>query len=203
MKKILAFGSVFLFILCSFVLTLSCSKDQDEVRNGIDLNFRLLNANGEEQTTFKSGDNIYFDLTIVNNCDTKIVYTFEEWNDRVIKSGICENGADMFLPSADELFCVYDETGKEVGVPYDGMFCQFSEQTWMTIEPHSTFHLRCTWKETGRNEDITYPICGCANMPDLSIGKYQVSFRIKYRNKANNHESDFITIAFNYNFSVE
>ena len=31
MKKILAFGSVFLFILCSFVLTLSCSKDQDEV----------------------------------------------------------------------------------------------------------------------------------------------------------------------------
>ena len=40
-------------------------------------------------------------------------------------------------------------------------------------------------------------------MPDLSIGKYQVSFRIKYRNKANNPESDFKTIAFNYNFSVE
>ena len=181
----------------------SCNKDDEEIRNGIDLNFCLLNANGEEQTTFKSGDNIYFDLTIVNNCDTKMVYTFEEWNDRVVKSGICKNGADMFLPSAEELFCVYDEAGKEVGVPYDGMFCQFTAQTWMTIEPHSTSHLRCTWKETGRNEDITYPICGCANMPDLSIGKYQVSFRIKYRNKANNPESDFKTIAFNYNFSVE
>ena len=181
----------------------SCNKDDEEIRNGIDLNFCLLNANGEEQTTFKSGDNIYFDLTIVNNCDTKMVYTFEEWNDRVVKSGICKNGADMFLPSAEELFCVYYESGKEVGVPYDGMFCQFTAQTWMTIEPHSTSHLRCTWKETGRNEDITYPICGCANMPDLSIGKYQVSFRIKYRNKANNPESDFKTIAFNYNFSVE
>lgn len=181
----------------------SCNKDDEEIRNGIDLNFCLLNANGEEQTTFKSGDNIYFDLTIVNNCDTKMVYTFEEWNDRVVKSGICKNGADMFLPSAEELFCVYDEAGKEVGVPYDGMFCQFTAQTWMTIEPHSTSHLRCTWKETGRNEDITYPICGCANMPDLSIGKYQVSFRVKYRNKANHPESDFKTIAFNYNFSVE
>ena len=122
----------------------SCNKDDEEIRNGIDLNFCLLNANGEEQTTFKSGDNIYFDLTIVNNCDTKMVYTFEEWNDRVVKSGICKNGADMFLPSAEELFCVYDEAGKEVGVPYDGMFCQFTAQTWMTIEPHSTSHIQIT-----------------------------------------------------------
>lgn len=181
----------------------SCDKDDEETRNGIDLNFRLLNANGEEQSTFKSGDNIYFDLTIVNNCDTKMIYTFEEWNDKVIKSGICENGADMFLPSAEELFCVYDESGKEVGVPYGGMFCQYSAQTWMTIEAHSTSHLRCAWKETGRSEDITYPICGSSNMPDLSIGKYKVSFRIKYRNKANSPKSDFKTVVFNSNFSVE
>lgn len=88
-----------------------------------------------------------------------MVYTLEEWNERVVQSGVNKNGADLFLPSSDDniIFCVYDKDGKMIGVPYSGMFCYFSLQTWMTIDSHSTYHLRCKWKETGKYDDVTYP----------------------------------------------
>ena len=90
-----------------------------------------------------------------------------------------------------------------IGVPYSGMFCNKSMQTWMTIDSHSTYHLRCKWKETGKYDDVTYPLCGCSDLPDLPLGEYQVSFSIEYRKKANGPKSKFHTATFNYKFTVE
>ena len=134
-----------------------------------------------------------------------ICLSFRLLNERVVQSGVNKNGADLFLPSSDDniIFCVYDKDGKMIGVPYSGMFCNFSLQTWMTIDSHSTYHLRCKWKETGKYDDVTYPLCGCSDLPDLPLGEYQVSFSIEYRKKANGPKSKFHTAAFNYKFTVE
>lgn len=200
------------FILMAVIVMLTavmtaCSSEEDDVNDneGICLSFRLLNEKGEETTTFNKGENIFFDLEIANNCDTTMVYTLEEWNERVVQYGVSKNGADLFLPSSNDniIFCVYDKDGKMIGVPYSGIFCYFSLQTWMTIDSHSTYHLRCKWQETGKYDDVTYPLCGCSDLPDLPLGEYQVSFSIEYRKKANDPKSKFRTDVINYKFTVK
>ena len=109
------------FILMAAIVMLTavmtaCSSEENDVNDneGICLSFHLLNEKGEETTTFNKGENIFFDLEIANNCDTTMVYTLEEWNERVVQYGVSKNGADLFLPSSNDniIFCVYDKDGK-------------------------------------------------------------------------------------------
>lgn len=199
-KKSLLWISVLLLML------VGCSSEGEYLNNneGIIPTFRLLNENGEETTTFKSGDNIYFDLEIVNNCDTMMVFTSESQNDIVIQQGISKEGADLFFPlSNEELFSVFDKNGKKIGNPYTGLYCNTSFMK--VIEPHSKYHARCNWKETGegfRQPDVTFPFCKLGSMEDLPIGEYHISFRIKYRNNAKDPRSQFKTISFNYQFAI-
>ena len=101
------------YVVAAMFMTMSfsgCSSDEDDVNDneGICLSFRRLNEKGEETTAFNKGENIFFDLEIANNCDTTMVYTLEEWNERVVQYGVSKNGADLFLPSSNDniLFCV-------------------------------------------------------------------------------------------------
>jgi hypothetical protein len=145
-----------------------------------------------------------FDFVIVNNSDTTMICTHEnkEWIERIVRY-VSKNGPDMFLPSNREFLCVYSEDGKEIGTPYSGMFCGFSNNTWKTIPSHSTYHIQCLWKETGAHNAATYPLCGPdPENDDFPIGKYSVSFSIKYREKANDSNSKFKKAIFKYPFEV-
>ena len=110
------------YVVAAMFMTMSfsgCSSEEDDIddKEGICLSFRLLNERGEETTTFNKGENIFFDLEIVNNCDTTMVYTLEEWNERVVQSGVNKNGADLFLPSSSTLtlLTIYVANGKKQG----------------------------------------------------------------------------------------
>ena len=92
-----------------------------------------------------------------------------------------------------------------IGVPYSSIWCDYSMKTWMTVPSHSTYHIRCPWKETGQynHGDVTYPLCGPKiEQADLPAGKYYVSFSIKYREKANDPDSKFKTVIFKYPFEI-
>ena len=68
------------------VLT-ACSSEEDDIKNNEDIcvSFRLLNEKGEETSTFKSGENLFFDLEITNNSDTTMVFSSERLNDMVVQ----------------------------------------------------------------------------------------------------------------------
>ena len=202
MKKVF----VMMGILLSLGLLCACSSDEEDIidNGGIIMSFRLLNENGEETNSFKSGENIFFDMEIVNNCDTMMLFTAEYINERAAQFGIRENGADLLFPlsSIEDFFCVYSEDGKKIGIPYTGLY---SDVPWMGIYSHSTYHVRCNWKETeefATRDDVTYPLSKISAMPDLPVGNYYVSFTIKYRTMANDPESKFRIKNFNYQFTV-
>lgn len=204
------------FILMAVIVMLTavmtaCSSEEDDVNDneGICLSFRLLNEKGEETTTFNKGENILFDLEIVNNCDTTMVYTFERANDWISGNGISKNGADMLFPLSNEnFFCVFDKDDNKIGVPYSGIYCY--GQYWSAVESHSNYHIRCPWKQTDEQvwpdvrptDDVTFPCCKFSTMDDLPVGEYYVSSKIKYRKKAKDGKSKFKTIAINHQFIV-
>lgn len=185
----------------------ACSSEEDEINNNEDIcvSFRLLNEKGEETSTFKSGENLFFDLQITNNSNTTMVFSSERLNDMVVQLGISENGADMFFPlSSEDFFCVYDKEGRKIGVPYTGIYC--SGGCCKVIESHSAYNARCNWKATmdglWHHGNVTYPLCKVDSMDDLPIGEYYVSFSIKYRNKVNDPNSKFKTFTYNYPFTI-
>lgn len=202
MKKYL----YFLMSAVLIVMSAGCSSEGEDINNteGIITTFHLLNENGEETTTFKSGENIFFDLEIVNNCDTMMVFTSENQNNIVIQQGISKDGADLFFPlSNEDLFSIYDKKGEKIGNPYTGLYCNTSFMK--VIEPHSNYHARCNWKETGEGfwqPDVTFPFCKLGSMEDLPVGEYYISFRIKCRNNAKDPKSQFKTLSFLYQFAV-
>ena len=202
-------------VMLSFLLmifSVGCSSEEDDVNDneGICLSFRLLNEKGEETTTFNKGENIFFDLEIVNNCDTTLVYTFERGNDWVSENGISKNGADMLFPlSNEDFFCVFDKDDNKIGIPYSGIYCY--GKYWSAVESHSSYHIRCPWKQTDEQvwpdvrptDDVSFPCCKFSTMDDLPAGEYYVSSTIMYRKKANDPKAKFHTTVINYKFTVE
>lgn len=194
-------------IVMMIAVMTACNSEEDDVNDneGICLSFRLLNERGEETTTFNKGENIFFDLEIVNNCDTTMVYTFEKGNDWISENGISKNGPDMLFPlSNEDFFCVFDKNDNKIGIPYSGIYCYGTY--WGTVESHSSYHVRCSWKvteeELWHNDNVSFPCCKFSNLNDLPVGKYYVSSTIRYRKKANHRKSQFKTIVFNYQFTI-
>lgn len=179
-------------------------NDEKPANDEICCSFNLLNEKGEVSASFKKGDNIIFDFEIINNCSTPMICTLEQWNDRVAKRKGSENGADMLFSKEEPFLSIYNEKGECIGVPYSGMFCDYSMQCWLPIDAHTTRHVLCPWRIDWSNPvwSVTYPVCGVDEKEDLPVGKYRVTFKIMYRKKANETKSQFQTVIFNYPFEI-
>jgi hypothetical protein len=189
---------VLLFFTCGII---SCNNDDfsDEPNDVISdengdmvLKFSLLNVDGNETTSFKKKENIIFDLAIENRSNKDFIYHRN-----------FEGDSDYSLDS--DFFCVKTEKGKKVGVPWSGMFCEFSLQNDFTIPAGTTRHVTCSWL---LQDDIrtTHPLCKGedsftpSNQP-LSKGNYYTSFVVKYR--AYHNDENLTEKKFTINFSVK
>lgn len=149
-----------LFLLICMMLT-GCSKDEKEF--SIDFNFQLRTVEGDSSHGFGYGDNIVFDLEIINNSDFDVTYG--------------PNDADVVLD--DELFRVYSKDGREIGLPWTGMYCEFSEQQYWTIPAKSVKHVICPWFQC-ESASPSHPLCKAVDNPLLSVGDYYTRFSVSY-----------------------
>jgi len=89
------------------------------------IDYCLRNENGTTTSTFKQGENIYFDVMISNTTE----YDLHLGEEREI------------LYSAASIF---RSNGEYVGNPFDGMSIT-QEYRMMTIKPHANTHWWCPW----------------------------------------------------------
>ena len=89
------------------------------------IDYCLRNENGTTTSTFKQGENIYFDVMISNTTE----YDLHLGEEREI------------LYSATSIF---RSNGEYVGTPFDGMDIT-QEYRIMTIKPHAYNHWWCPW----------------------------------------------------------
>ena len=186
MKKALRFLPALLFLVMT-VAVMSCSDDEESVDFGdIKLNFSLLNEEGEETAIFKEGENVCFDLEIVNNGNSDFVY--------------CLNfdGGDLVLDR--DFFCVYTEKGNRIGTPWTGMFCEMSLQKEWHIPAKATHHIRCSWLGSSVFT-TTHPLCKFETSPHLAQGVYKTVFDVKYH--ASSNLTKLVNKKFNIKFRIE
>ena len=121
MKKSLFFTIVALFMMALY----GCSKDDDP---DIKVDFQLKNSDGIECYDFKEGENVIFDLIITNNSDRDIFY-----------------GSNADIIFGNDLFCVYSDDGNSLGLPWTGMYCEYTGQQSFIIPANTIKHILCPW----------------------------------------------------------
>jgi hypothetical protein len=148
MEKILS------VVLICFALW-SCDKSKS-IDNLVVFEFQLLDEDGEQATTFASGENFRFSFSIINNMDEDLfiseMYDMENFFE-VFK--ICDSGEII-----------------SYGKPYSAIFCEYIGG--YTINSNETFRLEIPWIP---DPDLHLPIlCGLKhdNIP-LPVGYYQTS----------------------------
>ena len=103
MKKIFTFGSVFLFILCSTVLAISCSKENDDVEpntnDGTEVNENMTNTDSIINGYWYA-DNTFIYLTPL---DSSIFYVqSRDLNEELSKEWVVESLSDCNVKSIQE-----------------------------------------------------------------------------------------------------
>lgn len=122
--------SIFLFILG--MVFASCSNDNDEKKqDDLEVDFFLMNEQGEKATTFKSGENIVLCADIKNNT-SKLIIFFDE-------ADYPKSVAWNYL---DNVFAIYESNGKLIDKAWDGI--SLSE---IFLPSGETVHWQCYWKE--------------------------------------------------------
>lgn len=130
--------------------------------------FKLCDATLNPKLSFRKGENVVFDLVIENTSD----------NDLVLKRDF--EGGDIILDSS--CFCVYNEDGEIVGVPWTGVFCEESLQDTWYYPAHTIKHITCDWNQEWVG--TSHPFCngydGEERRPCLPEGNYTVRFNVIY-----------------------
>ena len=90
-----------------------------------DIGYSLRNEKGNRTTTFKEGENIIFDITILNGTGYKLYMADER---------------DILM----SVMSVFRSDGEYVGNPFQSAFYTM-ELRWITVEAHSRFHWSCSW----------------------------------------------------------
>ena len=115
-----------LLLLAGCALLSSCSSDDDvSAIYHIKVDFQLKNSDGIECYDFKEGENVIFDLIITNNSDRDIFY-----------------GPNADIIFGNDLFCVYSDDGNSLGLPWTGMYCEYTGQQSFII-PSASVSPRC------------------------------------------------------------
>jgi hypothetical protein len=145
MKKLRMIGVFMLMTFCSLGFQ-SCNKEDnpitepdDPTRNyqgttltdSIEIDFKLLDMDGKETTTFAYGDNITFSLSLTNISSQAIEMPYKNpWN-----------------AWDDNLFQVFAEDGQNLGKPWDLYLVHLIEPLQpFKYEPGYEFNCCCKWK---------------------------------------------------------
>ena len=183
MKKLFYFYSI--FIAVSF---LSCSDEtsNEEIDDAISFSLQLCNIDGNAENVFKSGDNVVFDLIITNNSDYDISYGL--------------NNTDIDF--GDDLFCVYSEAGSCIGLPWTGMYCEYTGQKSFIIPANTVKHIYCPWNLC---DEVTcsHPLCKAENKEPLPVGEYFTKFSIKVNKNVGLSKKLMTTKSFHIHFKVQ
>lgn len=155
----------------------SCSHDEKEVvpkndiseqipdyestfsleKDSILVEFRLLNQDLSESTTFSYGEDIIFDLNVTNKCTAPIPYQ----PNRLL---------------GENMFRVYRASGWDMGISWnDGDFLDRG----FYLFPNQPEHFRCPWY--GKNTKPSYPFMQKSYVPVLPAGQYYVIAPITVR----------------------
>lgn len=161
MKKSLFFTIVALFMMALY----GCSKDDDP---DIKVDFQLKNSDGIECYDFKEGENVIFDLIITNNSDRDIFY-----------------GPNADIIFCNDLFCVYSDDGNSLGLPWTGMFCEYTGQQSFIIPANTIKHILCPWNLC-KEIYCSHPLCKGEDKEKLPVGGYNSRFSIKIKDKTIN-----------------
>ena len=149
-------------VLCLIACLCSCSSD-DKEEKAIDFELQLCTLQGTSTREFNYGENVVFDLSIRNNSNNDITYGIKD--------------ADIIFD--ENLFCVYSKNGNTIGLPWTGMYCEYSGQQTFVIPANSVKRIRCAWNMC---EDInpSHPLCKGEDNILLPSGDYYTKFNIKY-----------------------
>ena len=98
--------------------------------DSVDVSFTLLNDDGKESTTFAYGENITFQVTILNRSTQNVRLT-----------------TAYPLIGGEEAFMVYTKEGEQVGRPWDILAVpQVYPAPIYSVNPDKTFSWNCKWK---------------------------------------------------------
>ena len=134
-------------------------------KNGIGIEFCLLNEEGEPATVFNEGENFKFHLAIINNVEPDTAM--------YIVSNFIYN-------QEPELFKLFDSKGNVIGKPLEIKMCNEISDRINQIKQGEKWIMESPWTETrifkGSYESGTIKFLQCyfsgLNMKPLSDGKY-------------------------------
>lgn len=179
MKKKLSLLQLFIaIVVCcgtTFCLASCSSDDEEDFFKDVTVNLSLLNENSEKVSTFKYGENIYFDMYAINNTDQGIYLT----------DNIYYNRYSLYV------FAIYTADGLFVGFPYD--FLHLSADKYELL-PKGTIHWQSCWgidPEEGAVDDIF--IINVKRNP-LPIGDYYTVFSFLYNGERKVYKASFRVI---------
>jgi len=130
MKRIMSLRSL-LFLLMQIAMgmgLISCSIDEVDEPQAVDVSLKTLNENGELTSVFKNEDNIYFDLSVNNNTNDTIFI-----NER------------YFLEEVLSSFKLYSSSGAFVGYPFSGIELVKFRDMANNMKPHESRHWQCVY----------------------------------------------------------
>lgn len=171
-KKLHIMMSAMLLMLAGTVMT-ACSSDDDV--DFIKVDFQLQNEDGIECYDFNEGDNVIFDLIISNNSNGDISYG--------------PKNADIIF--GNDMFCVYSDDDSSIGLPWTGMYCEFTGQKFFIIPANTVKHIYCPWNLC-KEIDCSHPLCKGEDKEKLPAGNYYSRFSIKIKNKTTTRNRTFI-----------
>ena len=117
--------------------------------------FKVLNAKGEETSVFKHGEDILFELTVMNEGEKPV----EAWK----------------IIDLRDVFHVYTSDGKDMGKPWDEIFDPFYVMRY--IPAHGDFNWLCSWLEKKNFFVQKRPRTA------LPVGDYVARFSVTLENK--------------------
>ena len=182
MKRLL--NITMMAVCCSLLLT-ACSSEEESTE-AISLKFQLCAIDGNATKVFKNGDNVVFDLAISNNSNSDITYGME--------------GADIIF--GNDLYCVYSDDGRLIGVPWTGMYCEYIGKRYFFIPAKTVKHVYCTWN---MSEDFrsSHPLCKGEDKDKLPVGSYYTKFWVEYNDNVGGSKKRMVTKNFKVGFKVQ
>lgn len=139
------------------------SKKSSKRKAEVDFNFRLLNTNGEESTTFKTGENFTFSLMLENNSGDSLFLD------------------NSFLTDGNGFCAVYDQNGKLVGQPFACSGAQIvSSDTHPFYGTQKEFTLNVPWSDSRPFWSVLHHNFKGLNQEKLPKGKYYTIFKHRF-----------------------
>ena len=165
---------VFLFSipLLTMLLLPACSSDDNKDSDSVQIKLSLVNEDSEETTMFNVGENITFQIKIMNESNDKVY----------LPSKSASTGT---IPT--EIFGVYSMDGNFVGVPYD-VLSEYDS----VIQPHQSLTLTCCWLMYPQKPSKDYqPFIVDKIKKPLKAGNYYTTFPLVIGDQTEIYKIDF------------